>query len=81
MSWFGYLKNSLTNCGCLNGDGCALVHSIAAVRAAKQQAMDPEIYSFPGGYSPALSETTHQIERRVLWVTDMEFSLSTMRGL
>jgi cyclopropane-fatty-acyl-phospholipid synthase len=29
-------------------------------------------YIFPGGYTPALSETLGVIERRNLWVTDVE---------
>lgn len=53
-------------------DGVALVHSIG--RADGPGVTNPWIrkYIFPGGYSPALSETIPAIERAGLWLTDME---------
>ena len=57
---------------CLAPDGVALVHSIG--RAAGPGATNPWLdkYIFPGGYSPALSETFAAVERSGLWVTDCE---------
>ncbi len=57
---------------CLRPDGVALVHSIG--RARGPGATNPWLdkYIFPGGYSPALSETFAAIERTGLWVTDCE---------
>lgn len=56
----------------LTPDGVALVHSIG--RADGPGVTNPWIrkYIFPGGYSPALSETIPAIERAGLWLTDME---------
>ena len=57
---------------CLRPDGVALVHSIG--RNEGPGATNPWLdkYIFPGGYSPALSETFAAIERSGLWVTDCE---------
>jgi cyclopropane-fatty-acyl-phospholipid synthase len=53
-------------------DGVALVHSIG--RSDGPGVTNPWIrkYVFPGGYSPALSETIVAIERSGLWLTDLE---------
>ncbi|TLU73969.1 SAM-dependent methyltransferase [Lichenicoccus roseus] len=57
---------------CLAEDGVALIHSIG--RADGPGATNAWIakYIFPGGYSPALSETTAAIEQSGLWITDIE---------
>jgi cyclopropane-fatty-acyl-phospholipid synthase len=56
----------------LKDDGVALLHSIG--RKGGPGSTGPWIrkYIFPGGYSPALSETLAAIERSQLWVTDIE---------
>jgi cyclopropane-fatty-acyl-phospholipid synthase len=58
--------------GLLADDGVALLHSIG--RKGGPGSTGPWIrkYIFPGGYSPALSETLAAIERSQLWVTDIE---------
>jgi len=57
---------------CLKDDGLALIHSIG--RRDGPGSTNPWMtkYIFPGGYSPALSETFAAIERAELWVTDCE---------
>jgi len=57
---------------CLRDDGVALIHSIG--RSEGPGSTNPWIdkYIFPGGYSPALSETFAAVERSGLWVTDCE---------
>jgi cyclopropane-fatty-acyl-phospholipid synthase len=64
--FFGALRDLLTD------DGVALLHSIG--RADGPGSTNPWIrkYIFPGGYSPALSEVLRVVERRGLWVTDVE---------
>jgi cyclopropane-fatty-acyl-phospholipid synthase len=56
----------------LKEDGVALLHSIG--RMAPPGSTNPWLrkYIFPGGYSPALSETIAAIEREGLWITDIE---------
>ena len=56
----------------LKDDGVALLHSIG--RMAPPGTTNPWLrkYIFPGGYSPALSETIAAIEQEGLWVTDVE---------
>lgn len=56
----------------LTPDGVALVHSIG--RADGPGVTNPWIqkYIFPGGYSPALSQTLPSIERTGMYVTDLE---------
>ena len=56
----------------LTEDGVAVLHSIG--RRGGPGATGPwiEKYIFPGGYSPALSETLAAIEQSKLWVTDVE---------
>jgi len=56
----------------LKDDGVALIHSIG--RMSPPGTTNPWLrkYIFPGGYTPALSETLAAIEHEGLWVTDME---------
>ena len=56
----------------LTEDGVALVHSIGRKGGPGQTGAWIRKYIFPGGYSPALSETMQSIERAGLWVTDVE---------
>ncbi len=53
-------------------DGVAVIHSIG--RCDPPSVTDPFIrkYIFPGGYIPALSETTAAVEQSGLWITDIE---------
>lgn len=64
--FFGQIRDVLTN------DGCALVHSIGRKGGPGTTGKWIRKYIFPGGYSPALSETYAEIEKAGLWVTDME---------
>lgn len=56
----------------LPDDGVALLHSIS--HRSPPGATSPWLrkYIFPGGYSPAVSEVMAAIERKYLWVTDIE---------
>jgi cyclopropane-fatty-acyl-phospholipid synthase len=56
----------------LSADGLALVHAIG--RKGQPGVTGPWIrkYIFPGGYSPALSETLAAIEKTGIWVSDIE---------
>ena len=56
----------------LTPDGVALLHAIGRVDGPG--ATNPWLrkYIFPGGYAPALSEVLPAIERRCLYVTDVE---------
>src|SRR5690606_38925159 len=56
----------------LKDDGVALVHTIG--RSSPPGHTNPWInkYIFPGGCIPALSETTHAVEKAGLIVTDVE---------
>jgi len=56
----------------LTEDGCALVHSIGRKGGPGTTGAWIRKYIFPGGYSPALSETFAEIEKSGLWVTDCE---------
>ena len=56
----------------LSDDGCALVHSIGRKGGPGTTGAWIRKYIFPGGYSPALSETFAEIEKAGLWVTDCE---------
>jgi len=53
-------------------DGCVLVHSIGRRGGPGSTAAWIRKYIFPGGYSPAVSETVAEIEKSGLWITDME---------
>ena len=65
-AYFTKIKELLTE------DGVALVHSIGRKGGPGQTGAWIRKYIFPGGYSPALSETMQSIERAGLWVTDVE---------
>jgi len=56
----------------LTPDGAALVHAIGRKGGPGTTGAWIRKYIFPGGYSPALSETCTAIEKAGLWVTDME---------
>ncbi len=56
----------------LTDDGVALLHSIGRKGGPGSTGAWMRKYIFPGGYSPALSETLGAIERSQLWVTDIE---------
>lgn len=56
----------------LTDDGVALVHSIGRKGGPSTTGAWIRKYIFPGGYSPALSETFAEIEKAGLWVTDCE---------
>jgi cyclopropane-fatty-acyl-phospholipid synthase len=53
-------------------DGCALIHSIGRRGGPGSTAAWIRKYIFPGGYSPAVSETVAEIEKSGMWITDME---------
>jgi cyclopropane-fatty-acyl-phospholipid synthase len=65
-AFFGKIKTLLKD------DGVALVHSIGRKGGPGQTGAWMRKYIFPGGYSPALSETLQSVERSGLWVTDIE---------
>ena len=56
----------------LKPDGVALIHTIG--RASPPGVTNPWItkYIFPGGYVPAMSETTAAVEKEHLYTTDVE---------
>lgn len=56
----------------LTEDGVAVVHSIGRKGGPGSTGAWIRKYIFPGGYSPALSETMGPIERAGLWITDIE---------
>jgi len=56
----------------LADDGVALVHSIGRKGGPGTTGAWIRKYIFPGGYSPALSETFAAVEKAGLWVTDAE---------
>jgi cyclopropane-fatty-acyl-phospholipid synthase len=56
----------------LTEDGVALLHSIGRADGPSTTNSWTRKYIFPGGYSPALSEVLPAIEKRGLWVTDIE---------
>jgi len=56
----------------LKPDGVALVHAIGRKGGPGATGGWVNRYIFPGGYSPALSETMTAIEGARLWVTDIE---------
>jgi cyclopropane-fatty-acyl-phospholipid synthase len=65
-AYFGKIRDLLKD------DGVALVHSIGRKGGPGQTGKWIRRYIFPGGYSPALSETLQSVERSGLWVTDIE---------
>lgn len=66
QEYFSKIKELLTD------EGCALVHSIGRKGGPGTTGAWIRKYIFPGGYSPALSETFAEIEKAKLWVTDCE---------
>ncbi len=56
----------------LADDGVALLHSIGRMSPPGTTNAWLRKYIFPGGYTPALSETMAAIEKEGLWVTDVE---------
>ena len=66
LEFFSKIRELLTD------EGCALVHSIGRKKGPGTTGKWIRKYIFPGGYSPALSETFAEIEKSGLWVTDME---------
>jgi cyclopropane-fatty-acyl-phospholipid synthase len=56
----------------LADDGAAVVHSIGRQAGPSSTSQWIQKYIFPGGYSPALSETLAAVEKSGLWVTDIE---------
>jgi cyclopropane-fatty-acyl-phospholipid synthase len=56
----------------LTDDGVALIHAIGRKGGPGSTGKWLRKYIFPGGYSPALSETFAAIEASGLWVTDTE---------
>lgn len=56
----------------LKPEGVALLHSIGRAGGPGATAAWLRKYIFPGGYSPALSETLTSLEPSGLWVTDVE---------
>ncbi|MBI1364518.1 MAG: methyltransferase domain-containing protein [Alphaproteobacteria bacterium] len=53
-------------------DGVALLHAIGRKDGPDVTGAWIRKYIFPGGYSPSLSEVFAAVERRRLWVTDVE---------
>ena len=66
LEYFSKIRDLLTE------DGVALVHSIGRKGGPGTTGAWIRKYIFPGGYSPALSETFAEIEKAGLWVTDCE---------
>jgi cyclopropane-fatty-acyl-phospholipid synthase len=64
--YFGKIQSLLAD------DGVALVHAIGRKGGPGLTGAWLRKYIFPGGYSPALSETFAAIEASGLWVTDTE---------
>lgn len=56
----------------LTDDGSMLLHSIGRRGGPGSTARWVRKYIFPGGYSPALSETIAVVEQSGLWITDIE---------
>ena len=56
----------------LADDGVCVLHSIGRMAGPSTTCAWIRKYIFPGGYSPALSETLSAIERSGLWVADIE---------
>jgi len=66
QEYFTKINNLLTS------DGVALVHAIGRKGGPGTTGAWIRKYIFPGGYSPALSETCTTIEKAGLWITDLE---------
>ncbi len=57
----------------LTDDGVMLLHSIGHMSPPGTASPWLRKYTFPGAYSPALSEVFPAVENSSLWVTDVEF--------
>lgn len=66
LEYFRKAKDLLTD------DGVFLLHSIGRMEPPGTTNAWLRKYIFPGGYTPALSETLSAIEKAGLWVTDIE---------
>jgi cyclopropane-fatty-acyl-phospholipid synthase len=64
--FFRHLRNMLTE------DGVCLLHSIGRMEPPGSTSPWLRKYIFPGGYTPALSETLAAVERERLYVCDIE---------
>ena len=64
--YFNAIRNLMTD------EGVALIHSIGRKGGPSTTGAWIRKYIFPGGYSPALSETFAEVEKAGLWVTDCE---------
>lgn len=56
----------------LNESGLAIIHSICRYRRKVDNKNWINKYIFPGGYVPALSEVVQEIEKKSLYITDIE---------
>lgn len=65
-AYFGAVRDRLTD------NGVALIHSIGRRSPPGTTGKWLRKYIFPGGYSPALSETLAAVERSGLWSLDIE---------
>ncbi|MGC9419461.1 MAG: class I SAM-dependent methyltransferase [Rhodovulum sp.] len=65
-AYFGQVERLLTD------DGVALIHTIGRVQGAAMRAGWMQKYIFPGGYVPTLSDVARPVERRDMWLTDLE---------
>ena len=65
-AYFDAIHDRLAPCG------LALVHSITAMEPPGVPSPFTRRYIFPGGYTPAVSETVGAIERTGLWLLDCE---------
>jgi cyclopropane-fatty-acyl-phospholipid synthase len=66
LEYFSKIRELMTE------DGVAVIHSIGRKGGPGTTGAWIRKYIFPGGYSPALSETFAEIEKAKLWVTDCE---------
>lgn len=66
LEYFSKIRDLMTD------DGVALIHSIGRKGGPGTTGAWIRKYIFPGGYSPALSETFAEIEKAKLWVSDCE---------
>jgi cyclopropane-fatty-acyl-phospholipid synthase len=64
--FFGQVRNMLTE------NGVCLLHSIGRMEPPGSTSAWLRKYIFPGGYTPALSETLAAVERERLYVCDIE---------
>ena len=62
----------------LNEDGVAVVHFIGRMEPPSENAPWLNKYIFPGSYAPALSEVMRAVEKRRLFVTDIEVWRQTL---